>query len=175
MTTSVFNMKVPQAMQGKFEEIVSLTDRVCEEKLNLEYAELSRAMAATLARKRPSPLTRGNAGTWAGAIVYVIGQVNFLFDKSEEVHMRADELCEIFGIAQSTCSAKSKQIRDMLGIDILEVKWTLPSNLLRNPRAWIIMIDGHAVDARGAPRHIQEEAFRLGLIPFVPKNQDSDE
>ena len=71
MTENAKNMKVPQAMKERFAEIVSLTDSVCQEKLNSEYAELSRAMAAALARKRPSPLTKGNAATWAGAFVFV--------------------------------------------------------------------------------------------------------
>jgi len=32
---------------------------------------------------------------------------------------------------------------------------------------WQIMINGLVVDARDAPREIQEEAVRRGLIPYL--------
>ena len=53
------NLKVPNAMRDKYEEIVAITDRVCQEHLNEDYGALSRKMAAALSRKRPSPLATG--------------------------------------------------------------------------------------------------------------------
>ena len=72
---------LPIKMQPVYDEIVALTDAVCGEHLDEEYAELARKMAAALARKRPSPLERGRKDVWAAAIVYSLGNVNFLFDK----------------------------------------------------------------------------------------------
>jgi hypothetical protein len=37
-----------------------------------------------------------------------------------------------------------------------------------NPMAWMIMVNGFIVDVRYMPRAIQEEAYRKGLIPYVP-------
>ena len=37
--------------------------------------------------------------------------------------------------------------------------------------AWMIMVDGLIVDARHVPRQIQEEAYRKGLIPYIPGEQ----
>jgi hypothetical protein len=37
-----------------------------------------------------------------------------------------------------------------------------------NPMAWMISVNGFILDARYAPRPIQEEAFRKGLIPYLP-------
>jgi hypothetical protein len=34
--------------------------------------------------------------------------------------------------------------------------------------AWMIMVDGFMMDARTAPREIQKEAYRKGLIPYIP-------
>jgi len=34
--------------------------------------------------------------------------------------------------------------------------------------AWLIQVNGFAMDARYAPREIQEEAFRRGMIPYIP-------
>jgi hypothetical protein len=35
----------------------------------------------------------------------------------------------------------------------------------------MITVNGLIIDARSAPRHIQEEAFRKGLIPYIPGEQ----
>lgn len=46
--------------------------------------------------------------------------------------------------------------------------WTLPSKLDGNPMIWMITVNGLLLDARYVPRDIQEEAFRKGLIPYIP-------
>jgi hypothetical protein len=53
------SLSVPEVMQARYIEITALTDALCQEKLNEEYAQLCREMTATLARKRPSPLACG--------------------------------------------------------------------------------------------------------------------
>jgi hypothetical protein len=37
-----------------------------------------------------------------------------------------------------------------------------------NPLVWTLEVNGLPVDARWMPREVQEEAYRLGLIPYVP-------
>jgi len=61
--------------------------------------------------KRPSPIQSGRAPTWAGAVVYALGQVNFLFDSDTKPYATADDLSAAFGVAKSTLSAKAKQVR----------------------------------------------------------------
>ncbi|WP_268119852.1 DUF6398 domain-containing protein [Methylobacter sp. YRD-M1] len=51
--------QVPAALQGKYDEIVALTDQFCQQHLNEEYRSLCRRMAAKLCRKRPSPVATG--------------------------------------------------------------------------------------------------------------------
>lgn len=98
-----------------------------------------------------------------------MGTVNFLFDKTQTPHIRADELAVAFGLSKSTVGNKSKQIRDLLDIGIFEPAWTLPSKVDQNPMVWMITVNGFIMDARTAPREIQEEAFRKGLIPYLPE------
>jgi hypothetical protein len=162
------SLTVPDSIQVRYHEIVALTDAMCQEKLNAEYALLSKELAATLARKRPSPLAGGQAKSWACGIVYTIGFVNFLFDKSQTPYLRADELCAWFGVAPNTGGNKARQIRDLLGVTQLDPQWTLPSMVDKNPMAWLVSVDGLVVDARSLPREMQEAAFRKGLIPYVP-------
>jgi hypothetical protein len=159
---------VPQKMQTKFVEISTLIDNICEKHLDEEYAETGRHLTAALARKRPSPLTRGRVQIWACGILYTIGYVNFLFDPTQDPHLRAGDLCDAFEVSKSSGYNKSKFIRDLFDITRLDPKWTLPSLVGENPLTWMIMVDEVIVDARLAPRHIQVEAYRQGLIPFIP-------
>jgi hypothetical protein len=164
---------VPKKMQETYDSIVSITNAICQEYLTAEYAQLCRKLAATLSRKRPSPLNQGRPKSWAGAILYTIARVNFLFDPSQKPHLRADELCQAVGVSQGTASAKSTQIMDMLNIMQMHPDWSLPSMIDQNPLAWMIQVNGLIVDARYVPRAIQEEAFRLGLIPYIPADKAS--
>ena len=163
------SQSVPAKMRPIYEAIVNLTDSFCTQYLNEEYARLCRRMAATLSRKRPSPLNQGKPETWACGIIYAMGRINFLFDKTQTPHLRADELCSLMGISQSTASAKSSKIMDILDIMQLDPEWWLPSRLDKNPLVWMVEINGFLVDLRQAPREIQEQAYELGIIPYVPK------
>ena len=162
---------VPSSVEPAYSAIINLTDAVCNQHLNSEYAELARRLAATLARKRPSPILRGKPEIWACAILYALGTVNFLFDKSQTPHMRADELCAVFGVSQSSGANKAKLIRDMLKMYQLDPNWCLPSRVDENPLIWILQVNGMMVDIRHMPREVQVIAFENGLIPYIPADR----
>ena len=162
---------VPSSVEPAYSAIINLTDAVCNQHLNSEYAELARRLAATLARKRPSPILRGKPEIWACAILYALGTVNFLFDKSQTPHMRADELCAVFGVSQSSGANKAKLIRDMLKMYQLDPNWCLPSRVDENPLIWILQVNGMMVDIRHMPREVQVIAFEKGLIPYIPADR----
>jgi hypothetical protein len=120
MARVVKSEKVSKPMQAKFEAITALTDAFCEKYLNEEYTQLARQATAALCRKCPSPLATGREATWACGIVYALGFVNFLFDKSQDPHLNATELCEGFGVSKSSSYAKSKSVRDLLSMSQFE-------------------------------------------------------
>ena len=111
---AIKSTRVPKALGEIYAVITTITDTFCRERLNEEYGELARFAAAALCRKRPSPLSRGKPKTWACGILYALGQVNFLPDKSFEPHMSLGELCELMGVGKSTGPAKAKVISDAL-------------------------------------------------------------
>ncbi len=160
---------VPAAMRPHFDAIARLTDAVSRTHLTGEYADLCRRLAASLCRKRPSPVTRGRLESWACGIAYAIGSVNFLFDSSEAPHLTAGELCALFGVSQSTGAARASEIRKAFRMYPMDPAWCLPSNLDQNPLVWMIEVDGLIVDVRTMPHEVQEAAFRLGLIPYPPE------
>jgi Domain of unknown function (DUF6398) len=87
MTVPARSNSVPKMMLPVYQKIVGLTDDVCDKHLNSEYRDLARAMTGVLCRKRPSPVASGQPRTWACGIVYVLGRINFLGDKSFSPHM----------------------------------------------------------------------------------------
>lgn len=170
--TEAERARIPRAMRPRYEALVALTDAVCREHLTEEYAELCRRLVAALCRKRPSPATRGWPESWACGIAYAIGSVNFLFDRTQTPHLAAGELCALFGVSASTGGNKATEIRRLFDMGPFDLAWCLPSKLDDNPLAWMISVNGLIVDARRAPRPIQEEAPRLGLIPYLPEQRD---
>jgi hypothetical protein len=162
---------VPKAMQSTYTAVTELTDTFCRQHLNDEYAALCRTAAAALARKRPSPLLRGRLEIWACAIVYALGSINFLFDRSQKPYMSAEDICAVFGVSKSSGANKAKLVRNTLDMSQFDATWFLPSRLAESPIAWLIEVNGLIVDARYIPRKLQEIAYRKGLIPYIPADR----
>lgn len=166
--TDLGDLRIPAAMRPTAEKLIALTDSACADLLDEEYAGLARHVVAKLARKRPSPLQSGRAATWAGAVVYALAQVNFLFDRSTEPYVTHDELAAAFGLSKSTLSQKAKQIRD-----ILDMSWGTPEYLTEaitdaSPMIWFVQHDGVIYDVRTLPVELQVDAYLQGVIPYVP-------
>jgi hypothetical protein len=159
---------VPDKARAAHDAVVAVTDRFCKERLNNEYAELCRRIVDTLARKRPSPLASGKPQGWAAGVVRAAGRVNFLDDPSQTPHLKMSEIDQAMGVSLATAQAKSKAVRDLIDMGPLDPEWTLPSRVADNPLAWMITVNGLVLDARDAPRPVQEEAFRKGIIPYLP-------
>jgi len=160
-------VSVPKSMEMKYAEIIALTDNYCSKNLNEEYAQLVRLATAALCRKKLSPIQLGSASVWACGIIWAVGFINFLFDKSTSPYVSAEDLAKAFGAAKSTVSNKSKQIRDLLKMRQFEHHWYLPSRIESSSMAWTIMYNGFMLDARTLHRDIQVVAYEKGLIPYV--------
>jgi len=156
-------------MQALFDEITQLTDTFSQAYLNDEYMHLCRQLTTMLCRKSPSPLIQDKASTWACGIIHALGMVNFLFDASQTPHIPASQIWDYFGLSSSTMQTKSKQIRDLLDMYPMDPDWTIPSMVDKNPLIWMLEVNGLIMDVRHAPREIQEEVFRKGLIPYIPE------
>jgi len=161
-------LKIPRGLRPVVDEIVGITDSVCLSALDEEYADLARRAVAKLARKRPSPLQAGRRATWAAGVVYALGQANFLSDPASEPCLTAEQLSAAFGVAKSTMSSKARQVRDLLRISHFSPEFQRADVTAKNPLAWVIEVNGLAVDARHVPLDIQVEAFQRGLIPYIP-------
>jgi len=161
------SLAVPETMKAHYNEIINLIEPYCAAHLDEEYAQLGRLATAALCRKKPSPLIRAGVNTWACGIIYAVGFVNFLFDKSFAPYVTAEELTSAFGISKSTAGNKSKQIRELLKMHQFDHRWYVPSRLADSSMVWMIMLNGLIMDARTLPRDYQQIAYQKGLIPYV--------
>jgi hypothetical protein len=162
------DLRIPVATRPTAEQVIKLTDKVCADLLDEEYASLARQVIAKLARKRPSPLQSGRAATWAGGVTWALGQVNFLFDPSTEPYLTHDDLAGAFGLSKSTLGQKAKQIRDMLAMTWATPEFLRAEMIDANPMTWFIEVNGLLRDARALPTEIQVGAYLKGIIPYVP-------
>lgn len=158
-------LRIPTAMLDRAQAIIAVTDAACHEHLDAEYGRIARRLVARLARKRPSPLIRGDVRIWAAGVIYAVGQVNFLFDRTQTPHLTADQLAERLGVVKTTMANKAGLINRTLNIRVLEPDLTRVAILERHPMAWMVEVDGFIVDARDLPADLQDEARRRGLIP----------
>jgi hypothetical protein len=172
MVKSPRSTAVPKPMQATYAAVVALTDAFCRDHLTDEYRDLARAMAASLSRKRPSPLASGQPRTWACGIIHALGQLNFLSDKSSQPYMTMAEICAGFGVGQSTASAKARVIQDALHTNRLDPTWMLKALVDRNPLIWLAEFNGMLVDLRDMPREVQAAAYEKGMIPYIPADQE---
>ncbi|MFO8052148.1 MAG: DUF6398 domain-containing protein [Thermoplasmatota archaeon] len=77
-------MKDREKVRRIKKELKDLTGDFCRSRINEEYAALCEKMIDKMGRKRNVPFLGGKRETWAASIIYSIGQVNFLFDRTFE-------------------------------------------------------------------------------------------
>src|SRR5215211_5113792 len=141
------DLRIPAALRGRAQQIIDVTDMACREHLDDEYGRLARRLVARLARKRPSPLARGDARIWAAGVIYAVGQLNFLFDRSQTPHMTPDQLAAALGVVKTTMANKAGVINRTLGLAAYEPELTRRAVLEQHSLAWLVELDGFIVDA----------------------------
>lgn len=120
--------------KSRLAEITALTDAICDEKLSDEYRDLCRKVGEKLSRKRPSPLTRGKAATWAAGILRTVAWSNGLRGPGvKKWRLTSKGIDEELGVREGTSQQKSKEIRQMLRIRRFDTEWQLPSQQRPEP------------------------------------------
>jgi hypothetical protein len=164
-----------ERLDRALDNILDLLEPFCEKYLNEEYWDLCHDMTVEI-YEIGAPLDKGKPQSWASGVVHALGMVNFLQDPSFEPYMESSQIAKAFGVSQSTMQSKSKLIRDNLDLMPMDPDWCLESMLADNPLVWMFETkEGFIGDFRDAPREIQEQAYREGLIPFIPLDYQEPE
>lgn len=153
----------------KKSEIEKLITQFCDQFLNEEYFSLCSKVLTKLSRKRTVPFTSGSINSWAGAIVYAIGQTNFLFDKKSNLYVSYDQIEKFFLVKKTTLSQKAKTIRDMLKIDYFNPDYLLRSIQKSNPLLNMSMTsDGFLIQNSFIEKHHPGLILFKELRKFIP-------
>lgn len=140
----------------KEEQIIDLVSQFCKEKLNDEYEQLCVDLTKKLGRKRNVPFMTGNLEIWASSIVYTVGTLNFLFDKSFEPYIPSSAIHDYFGTKSSTVGAKSKLIRDLLKLNVFKNEFATSRMVESNPFNQFVMVDDMMVPLNSIPEKYQK-------------------
>lgn len=94
-------------MTERVQEVLALTDRCCEEILDVEYRTACRRVLARVAFSQPEFFRRkGRAATAAAALVWMVGKANDLFVQWNG-GMQVKDLMSYFGLGQGSISQRA--------------------------------------------------------------------
>lgn len=145
--------QIPEPFRERYLEITALSDAFCREHLNDEYRDACRRMAKLLCVPG-SPVKQGKAASWACGIVYCVGQVNFLTDPSQTLHMRSEEIARGFGVSPATMQTKARTIRSGLELMDFDPEFTVPSRVPDNSFIWLLELNnGLIIDIHSGIQH----------------------
>ncbi len=137
-------------------KLLELTGEFCSQKLNDDYLELCKKLIKKMGRKREVPFKRGKLEIWAAAVIYAIGSINFLFDKSFEPYLTSQQICDYFGVNKSTVSNKAGQIRNMFRLTTFDNEFSTQHMTESNPFNDMVMVDGFIVPLSSIPEDLQK-------------------
>jgi len=81
-------MKDKTIIEEKAQKLLEMTGMFCREYLDEDYKQLCAKLIGKMSRKRGVPFLSGRIEIWAAAVVYALGSINFLFDKSFKPYVR---------------------------------------------------------------------------------------
>lgn len=137
-------------------KLLEMTGIFCSQKLDDDYFQLCEKLIKKMGRKRDVPFKRGKLEIWAAAVIYAIGSINFLFDKSFEPYMTAQQISDDFGTKNSTVSNKAGQIREMFKLKMFDNEFSTNQMNETNPFNDLVMVDGLIVPISSIPENLQE-------------------
>jgi len=136
-----------ERVENRRQQLIKLTSDFCNKYLDDEYKNLCEKLILKMSRKRKVPFMTGRIEIWAAAVIYALGQINFLFDKSFEPYVAPRDICNYFGTKQSTVSQKAKYIRDMFKMWYWDDEFSTNRMKEDNPFSNLIMLkNGLIVD-----------------------------
>ncbi|MCD4783133.1 MAG: DUF6398 domain-containing protein [Candidatus Eremiobacteraeota bacterium] len=144
-------MRDKKQIEEKAQKLVEMTSGFCKERLDEDYEGLCKKLILKMSRKRNVPFLTGRLNIWAAAVVYSLGQINFLFDKQTKPYVNADDICGYFKTSRTTTSQKAKKIRDMFKMTYWDAEFSRQQMMDDNPYAKFAMVDGFIVSVDDLP------------------------
>lgn len=100
------------------EEIILLIDEFSGLYLDEEYNGLCVSLARRLSETEGFSFGRDGPEVWACAIIFAVGQLNFLFEGLWDPYVDRDMLCGRFSASRTKINAKARDIRRLLELKL---------------------------------------------------------
>ena len=122
-------------------EVLALTDRCCDELLDVEYRTVSRRVLARVASGDPAVFRRkARSDTAAAAVVWIAGKANGLFESLPGRRLQVSDLTAHFGLGNSSVSQRAATMLRAGGFpdDTFVVRLGSPDYLIADRRRWLL-------------------------------------
>lgn len=160
-----------ELVQQKKDTLIQMTDGFADSYLDEDYKMLCQKLINKMSRKRQVPFLSGRLDIWAAAVIYALGQINFLFDRSFEPYVSATDLCDYFGTSQSTTYQKAQKIRDMFKIRHFDDEFSTEKVQNENPFNDFVMVNGLIVPISTFMKMLENREVKLRK-ELEPENED---
>ena len=151
-----YTMKDHEYANERTTALIEMTSKFCGEHLDDDYKHLCIKMIEKMSRKRNIPFLSGRIEIWASAIIYAIGSINFLFDKSFKPFVTGEDIAKYFNTSKSTTAQKAKVIRDMFKLQHYDSDFSTTHRAAHNPMKDMVMINGFIVNKNSLPIEARE-------------------
>jgi hypothetical protein len=113
------NDRIPQDKRERFREVAALVEQFGQAHLDEELTGYVHELWRRICRRKTLDCRRGQARIWAASVVHVIARMNFLFDRTQSVHLTFDTICAAFQTSKTTVGGKATEIARALGLSPL--------------------------------------------------------
>ena len=106
--------RIPTEKRERFRKVASLLEQFGQAHLDPELAGFTQELWRRVCRRQTMDCRRGKPAIWAASVVHIIARMNFLFDRSQPVHVTFDAICGWFQANKTTIGSKATELERAL-------------------------------------------------------------
>jgi len=107
-------LPIPSEKRERFGEVAALLEQFGPIHLDPELTGFTLELWRRICRLQRMDCRRGRPQVWSATVVHVIARINFLFDRSQPVHLTFDTICEWFQVNKNTVGGKATEVERTL-------------------------------------------------------------
>lgn len=145
-----------EEIKARQNHLIELTTAFCIKHVDKEYSRLCRKLIKLIGKEKEVPFKRGRPEIWAASVIYTIGTLNFLFDKSFKPYIPSKKINEYFQTNSVTISNKAAAIKKMFNLWHYDQEFSTKHMHNSNPFNELVFLDDMIVNIDTLPEDIQQ-------------------
>ncbi|MDO8538843.1 MAG: DUF6398 domain-containing protein [Opitutaceae bacterium] len=106
--------RIPSDRRERFAEVAALVEQFGAQHLDAELTGFAIELWKRICRRKAPDCLRGKPSVWAASVTHVVARMNFVFDRSQPVHLTFDTLCGFFQTNKTTVGSKATELERTL-------------------------------------------------------------